>query len=343
MANCFAQLPAPTITPNQADFITGALFHSLGDYVFPETANKLQACVRQHDAEYRAISDPKALANRLTEDLRAVGHDHHREVTFGEQLGIQKDPSPEEKQRAHAFDFAHGYGIRSARRLPGNIGYVDLAYFSPDADAGAALAATMQRVSGTDGLILDLRRNGGGSGEMATALLSYFFEQPVQLSSIVEHKNGQLEERQKWTMPYVPGPRYTGKPVYILTSSHTHSAAEFCAYDLQAMRKATIIGGQTSGDANSSKGVVKLGYGFTVLIPNGQTKSPVTHTNWEGTGVQPDVAVNADDALLMAYRRALNESKPVVTDSEDLKGERLKAVQDPQAARNEGMSGSQKK
>jgi hypothetical protein len=86
-----------------------------------------------------------------------------------------------------------------------------------------------------------------------------------------------------------------------------------------------------------------LGYGFTVLIPNGQTKSPVTHTNWEGAGVQPDVAVNADDALLMAYRRALNESKPVVTDSEDLKGERLKAVQDPQAALNEEISGSQKK
>jgi peptidase S41-like protein len=337
--NCFAEQPVHSITPAQADSVIENLVRDLGDYVLPDTARSLQDFVTKHRSEYRAISDPKSFANKLTNDLRAVGHDYHLQVIFGEELGILKEPTPEEKQRAHEFDQASGFGIRSARRLPGNIGYVDLAYFSPDEDAGKALAAAMQLINGTDALILDLRRNGGGSGETATALLSYFFEEPQQLSSIVERKGGKLEERQKWTMPYVAGPRYIGRPVIILTSSHTHSAAELCAYDLKSMRRATIIGSKTAGDANSSKGVGDLGLGFSVFIPNGQTKSPITHGNWQGTGVQPDVSVNADQALLAAYTKVLNEANPRVTASEELAQERLKAVRDPQAALNQEIEG----
>jgi Peptidase family S41/N-terminal domain of Peptidase_S41 in eukaryotic IRBP len=330
--SCFAEQRVSSITPTQADSVVQKLVDDLGDYIFPEMARTLQAYVTQHRSEYRAIENPKLLADKLTADLRAVGHDHHLQVTFGEELGIQKEPTPEEKQRAHAFDEANGYGIRSARRLPGNIGYIDLAYFSPDEGAGKAVAAAMQLINGTDALVIDLRRNGGGSGETATDLLSYFFEEPQQLSSIIERKNGQLKERQKWTMPYVDGPRYVGKPIYILTSSHTHSAAELCAYDLKSMQRATIVGSKTAGDANSSRGVVDLGFGFTALVPNGQTKSPITHGNWEGTGVEPDLNVNADEALLTTYTKALQETKPRFTGSEDLAQERLKATRDPQAA-----------
>ncbi len=338
---CFATQPLHSITPSLADSIVDALAHDLGDYVYPETASRLQAYIAQHRAEYRTITDPRSLAEKLTEDLRTVGHDHHLQVTFGEELGIQKEPTAEQNQHAHAFDQANGYGIRSARRMPGNIGYLDLAYFSPDQDAGKAVAGAMQVVNGTDALIIDLRRNGGGSGETATDLLSYFFEEPQQLSSIVERKNGQLVERQKWTMPYVSGPRYPDKPIYILTSSHTHSAAELCAYDLKAMKRATVVGSKTAGDANSGKGVLDLGFGFTVFVPNGRTENPITHTNWEGTGVLPDVVVNADEALLTAYTRALQEAKPRITDSEELTRERAKAMRDPRAALNQEIHGFQ--
>jgi hypothetical protein len=338
--SCFAGQRLQSITSSQTNTIVQKLAHDLSDYVFPEMGHTLQAYITQHSAEYLAIKDPKSLAEKLTDDLRAVGHDHHLQVTFGEELGIQKEPTPEEKQRAHAFDEANGYGIRSARRLPGNIGYIDLAYFSPDEGAGKVVAAAMQLINGTDALIIDLRRNGGGSGETATAVLSYFFEEPRQLSSIIERKNGQMEERQKWTMPYVAGPRYIGKPIYILTSSHTHSAAELCAYDLQSMQRAKIVGSRTAGDANSSKGVINLGFGFTALIPNGQTKSPITHGNWEGTGVQPDINVNAEEALLTTYTKVLRETKPSITGSEDLAQERLKAARDPQAALNQEIDGS---
>ncbi len=204
---CLAQGARPTaVTLQQADDIVDHLISSLTDYVFPEVAGQLQSQIRSHRSEYRAISDPKALAAKLTEDLRAVGHDHHLAAKVGEELAEFKTPTPAEEEHSHAFDLANGHGIRSARRLPGNIGYLDLAYFSPDSDAGAAFAAAMQMVSGTDALIVDLRRNGGGDGDAVTALLSYFFDDPIQLTSKVERRNGPSFERQKWTMPYVAGP-----------------------------------------------------------------------------------------------------------------------------------------
>jgi hypothetical protein len=338
---CRAEEHPAAVTPQQVDEIVDQLLSGLEDYVFPEVAKKLQSHIRAHRFEYRAISDSNALAARLTEDLRAVGFDNHLTVSFGEELGVQKEPTPVEKQHAQAFDLANGHGIRSGRRLPGNIGYVDLAYFSPDLDAGTALAAAMQLVSGTDALIVDLRRNGGGSGETATALLSYFFGEPIQLSSIVERKNGQSVERQKWTMPYVAGPRYVGKPVFVLTSRRTHSAAELCAYDLKNTHRATIVGERTAGDANSSTGEIALGYGFSAYIGNGQTRSPITHSNWQGTGVEPDVATTASDALVAAYKLALQDTKPSV-ESEELTKERQLALQYPQTALGEEITGFRK-
>jgi len=339
--HCRADQGPASVTPQQVDEIVDQLLSGLRDYVFPEVAENLQSQIRTHRSEYRAISDSNALAARLTGDLRAVGRDHHLEVAYGEELGMQKAPTSAEKQHARAFDLANGHGIRSGRRLPGNIGYVDLAFFSPDSDAGTALAAAMQLVSGTEALILDLRRNGGGSGDTATALLSYFFEEPTQLSSIVERKSGQTLERQKWTMPYVAGPHYLGKAVFVLTSRHTHSAAEACAYDLKNTHRATIVGERTAGDANSSTGEIALGYGFAALIPNGQTRSPITHTNWERTGVEPDVVTNASDALTVVYKLALKDAKPSV-ESGELTKERQLAVQDPQAALAEEVTGFQK-
>jgi C-terminal processing protease CtpA/Prc len=328
------QLPG-TVSPTQVDAIVKSLISGLGDYVFPETAARMQSSIREHQAEYRTIRDPHTLAFKLTDDLRATGNDKHLQVTFGEELGIRKEPTPAEKQHAHAFDLASGHGVRSVRRLPGNIGYLNLAFFSPDADAAQAIAAAMKLVNGTDALILDLRHNGGGSGDTATALVSYFFEEPVQLSSIVERKHGSEMERQKWSLRYVEGPKYLDKPIYILVSSHTHSAAEFCAYDLQAAKRAVVLGGRTSGDATSGEGVTDLGYGFTVFIPNGQTRNPITHSNWRLTGVQPDVPAQDAEVLSVAYRKALHESGPSLTDSEELKQERQNALKDPQAALNE--------
>jgi retinol-binding protein 3 len=320
-----------SLIPAQVDEVVDHLQAAVQNYVFPEIATKLREQIREHRAQYRNISDPTALADRLTSDMRAVGNDYHLAVTFSESLAVQNDLTPEESQRAHDFDRASGYGVRSARRLPGNIGYINLGYFSPDPDAGGAIAATMQLVAGTDALILDLRRNGGGSGDTETALISYFFSDTTQLSSVVERVDGKIRERQHWTTPYVQGPRYLGKPVFILTSSHTHSAAEVLVYDLKNMHLATSVGGRTSGDATSATGEIDLGYHFSTFIANGQLMSPITHGNYNRVGVQPDVPTAPTDTLVTAYTLALKEAKWNV-DSDELKKERASAMQNPKAA-----------
>jgi retinol-binding protein 3 len=328
--------PPTQLSAVQVDDVIGRLKTGLNDYVFPDVARAVQRQLQAHRSEYRAIRDPVALASRLTSDMRAVGHDRHLQVSYGEELGLKKDQSVEQKRAAHAYDLANGFGFRSARRLPGNIGYIDIAYFSPDPDAGAQLAAAMQVVAGTDALIIDLRRNGGGSGEMAATVLSYFFDEPVELSSIVERRAGHDTVRQKWTSPYVAGPRYLAKPIYILVSVHTHSAAEFCAYDLKNLHRATLVGERTSGDANSSTGEIDLGDGFAALIPNGRTLSPLTNANWEGVGVQPDVVTSPGEELTAAYVMAL---KAVGTASGDLRKERDTALANPQSALLEELDG----
>jgi C-terminal processing protease CtpA/Prc len=119
---------------------------------------------------------------------------------------------------------------------------------------------------------------------------------------------------------------------------HTHSAAEFCAYDLKNTHRATIVGERTGGHAHTATGEIGLGYGFSAMIPNAQPKSPITHTNWEGVGVEPDVVTNPNDALLSAYKMALKDAKPSV-DSGMLANERETAIQDPQSALAEEITG----
>ena len=336
--SCYAQSEVPSLTPTQVDQVVDHLASALDNYVFPDIAAKLKAEIQSHRGEYRGINSPTVLAARLTADMRGVGHDQHLAVMFDEQLAIKKGSTPEEEQHAHAFDLASGFGVRSVRRLPGNIGYVDLSYFSPDRDAGAILAAVMQLVGGTDALILDLRRNGGGSGETETTLLSYFFKDTTQLSSVVETVDGKIHERQHWTSAYVQGPRYTGKPVFILTSRHTHSAAEVLAYDLQNSHLAMILGEPTSGDATSATGTIDLGHHFSAFIANGQVKSPITNRNYIGTGVQPDVPTAQAAALLTAYSLALKGATSSAG-SDELTKERASAMKDPQDALLQEVNG----
>jgi hypothetical protein len=266
----FGEAKVRSLTPVQVNDIVNLLQAGIRSYIFPDVAAALEREIRAHRAQYRNISDPVKLAEVLSAEMRSVGHDQHLAVVFGEELAIKKESTPHELQQAHAFDRANGYGLRSARRLPENIGYIDLAYFSPDPDAGGAIAAAMQIVSGTDALIIDVRRNGGGSAETMNTLASYFFSDVTQLSGVVEKVDGKTQERQHWSAPFVQGPRYLNKPIFVLTSRHTHSAAEALAYDLKNYHLAKTVGDRASGDATTGTGELDLGFGFSAFIPNGR-------------------------------------------------------------------------
>src|SRR5206468_11911867 len=91
-----------------------------------------------------------------------------------------------------------------------------------------------------------------------------------------------------------------------LTSGRTFSAAEEFTNNLKTLKRATIVGETTGGGANPG-GMERLSDHFGAFVPNGRAINPVTQTNWEGTGVAPDIAVAADQALAAAYRAALGK------------------------------------
>jgi len=62
--------------------------------------------------------------------------------------------------------------------------------------------------------------------------------------------------------------------------------------------------GETTGGAAHAVSPHQAGDHFTVFVPNSRSVSPQTNTDWEGTGVVPDIAVPAEDALATAQRLA---------------------------------------
>ncbi|HEY6277076.1 MAG TPA: S41 family peptidase [Streptosporangiaceae bacterium] len=197
------------------------------------------------------------------------------------------------------------FGIRRVERLDGNIGYLDLHRVPMPENAGPAIAAAMELVSGTYALIIDLRHNGGGSPHGVAFWCSYLFaEDPTHFNDIFRADTG--ETRQFWSYPYLPGSRYLDRPVYVLTSSRTFSGGEDFCYTLQALGRAEVIGETTGGGAHPTR-PFPISAAVHIGIPFARSISPVTGTNWQGTGVVPDTPVPADQAYDVAYGKALRQ------------------------------------
>ena len=199
----------------------------------------------------------------------------------------------------------HNGGFARVEQLPGNIGYIDLRMFQSPSVAGEHAANAMDRLADSDALIIDLRKNGGGNADMVALLVSYLLGPERVLVNTFVGRDGK-RQNETWTTPDLPGRRFTGKDVYLLTSSYTFSAAEEFAYDLKNLKRATIVGETTGGGANPIDNF-RINDRFEVSIPIARAVNPITGTNWEGVGVEPDVRVPAADALQTAHLAALEK------------------------------------
>jgi hypothetical protein len=195
-------------------------------------------------------------------------------------------------------------GLEKVETLGGNVGLLDFSRFDPSDEANAKVSEAMNRLADTDALIIDLRRCRGGARNTITLLMSYFFDKSVHLSNAYDRLTGSTDE--SWSLADVPGRRYGRKDVYILTSNFTFSAAEDISYTLKNLKRATIVGETTGGGAHPVMGR-RLGDHFFVMVPFARYISPVTKTNWEGTGVEPDIKVPAPHALKVAQLAALKK------------------------------------
>jgi hypothetical protein len=306
--------PDGPVTPAERSAAVERLLAMLKDrYVFPDKAQKAQAAVRSRlrRGDYDKIGMGRELARTLTAHVNEVLKDAHFHVLYSAEK-IPEDekkgePTPAERERHEAMGRTLNGGIERAERLPGNVGYLEVQSFEFVVRGGEAAAAAMNLLADTDALIIDIRRNGGGEPEMVAVLCSYFFGESVHLNDIYDRiKN---ETRQFWTSPSVPGRRYLGKDVYVLTSKLTGSGAEEFAYNLQQLKRATIVGERTWGGANPGE-LIRLSDHLAAFIPTGRAINPISKTNWEGTGVTPDIATAADDALRVAQSKAIERLIP---------------------------------
>ena len=310
------------------EIVTTALALLRANYVFPELADRAATAVEARLAagEYDHL-DEITLTELVTSHLREVCQDKHLALRLGGGPGPGgrgpgdgrgpggpggpgRGPDPDRPKGPEGRRLAmrqmgrlDNFGIHRVERLGGNVGYLDVRRVPVPANAGPAISAAMELVAGTYALIIDLRRNGGGSPEGVVYWCSHLFdERPTHLNDIFHADTG--ETHQFWTLPYVPGPRYLDRPVYVLTSSRTFSGGEDFAYTLQALGRAQLIVETTGGGAHPTR-PFPISAAVHIAIPFARSINPVTGTNWQGTGVVPDVAVPQEQAYDVAYATAL--------------------------------------
>jgi C-terminal processing protease CtpA/Prc len=270
-------------------------------YVFPDVAATLSATL---SAE-RTDGTLEGFAATITRQLQSVNGDKHLQVIH------HADPLPanygedDEADRAVLRQWARtsAGGFARVQRLAGNVGYVDIRLLFPLDLSGDRVVSVMTILSEVDALLLDLRACRGGEPSAVALLCGYLFDEPVELSGIYDRGTDRVH--QSWTPAYLGGARFGGaKPVYVLTSGATFSGGEQVAYDLQQMRRATVVGERTRGGAHPRRGF-RVHEHLEAAIPVGRSVSPRTGGNWEGVGVTPDIEVAAGDAPRVACRMAL--------------------------------------
>lgn len=282
-------------------------------YVFPEVGAQCAAELAERwsgDAQGEA-ADPGVFAEELTEALRSVSKDKHLlvRVRAAKEVASTSDGTPSLRSRSRRFENARAenFGFEKVEHLDGNVAYLDLRSFAAPPGGGFdAAVAAMALVAHSDALIFDLRKNSGGSPGMVQFLISHLFDEPTHLNSLYFREEGRTQEF--WTHG-VPGTSMPDVPVFVLTSSETFSAAEEFSYNLQALKRATLVGETTRGGANPG-GLFSIDAQFEMVIPTGRAINPITGTNWEGVGVVPHVPVAAkaalDAALELARKAAAN-------------------------------------
>ena len=271
-------------------------------YAYPEIARKTSDALLAHEknGDYDTVKEGRAFAVLLTKQMRDASQDMHLDLIYSqnplpERLG---EPTAENAARYRKAMEEANCTLERAEILPHQIGYVKLNSFPDIAVCEATARAAMNRLNDADAIIFDLRENRGGDPDMVMLLASYLFDHPEYMYSPRENTT-----QQSWTHSPVLGNKLADKPVYILTSGLTASAAEHFSYDLKMLKRATLVGETTSGAAHS--GVFhRIDEHFGMGIPEAKPINPFSKSDWAVVGVEPDVKVKAANALETAVKLA---------------------------------------
>lgn len=301
-----AQPPMPAVTLKPAE--QAALVEQIGrrleqEYHDPALVPGAMQALRQALKKAALPADGEALAAELTRLLQPALKDAHARVVFGPEA--PEGPDDKEEGPLPVALFRHlNCGVERVEHYPGNIGYLRLDGMAPVDACAPTVAAALQVLAQSDAVILDLRRNGGGSPEMVQWLASHFLPPGTPLSGMVSARDKTNDTMQ--TLAGLQGPQLPSVPLYLLTSQRTFSAAEHLAYDLQQARRARVVGEASGGGANPGA-FRPVHANFRLWLSKARSVSPVTGGNWEGRGVQPDEVAEAAAARRQAFALALKD------------------------------------
>ncbi len=269
------------------------------NYVFPELAKTYSKEMMRHYEEglYNSITEDSAFASKISDDLRVITHDAHFYVRLKETSDMEEatESTLRHPIRYHFLGLKENKGFAKLEWMEGNIGYLKLNRFYYYPDIRGMVNLTMTFLENANAIIIDIRDNGGGSGDY---LSTYFLPHPTQLNSWYSRKYDFLTEN--WTQHDIGMEPLTDVPLFLLTSDRTFSAAESFAYDMKVRNRAIIIGDSTKGGAHSVD-LYQINNKFEIYIPTVRAVNPVTGGNWEGSGVIPDILVPASSALDTAF------------------------------------------
>lgn len=265
-------------------------------------AQKAADALRAHEKQGDDDSATNALKfSRLaTRQMREATGDHELELLYSGNVIPERPPGPppplpaayrDEMRRVNCF-------FERVEILPDNVGYLKLNGFPDASVCGPTATAAMATLNGANALIFDLRDNRGGFPNMVSQIEAYLFYHPEYLYCPLENTSAE-----SWTHSPVAGNKLANKPVYVLTSPRTISAAEEFTYNLKMLKRATLVGESTAGGAHAAN-LHSIGDNFYVATVEVRAINPYSKSDWNGTGVEPDIKVNAPDALKAALKLA---------------------------------------
>jgi len=271
-------------------------------YVDRDNGRKMAAALRAHEknGDDDKSTDGRLFAALLTEQMREVSPDRHLTLDYFEAPLPQHapTPTPEDFARYREAMKRQNCTFEKVEILPHNIGYLKLNWFPDVSVCQATAEAAIASLNNVDAIIFDLRDNRGGEPAMVSFMAAYLFDHPEYLYNPRENTT-----EESWTHSPVPGNKLADKPVFLLTSGRTFSGAEQFCYDLKMLKRATLVGETTGGGAHS--GIFhRIDEHFGMGIPEAKAVNPYSKTDWAETGVEPDVKVNAADALETAVKLA---------------------------------------
>ena len=320
-----AQPAAPIATAAQVDpqkVVDNVRKILAANYVLADVRPKLDAALVQGMAtgNYN-VTDPGVLADRINADLSAVAHDKHLgmhyDPTQSAELAARSPgagaddapPSPEEIRQATRFN----HGITELKVLPGNVRYMNLVgFFWGGPKTAEAYDNAIRFLKDGDAAIIDLRENGGGSPEAVQYLVSYFLkaDQPIVTFYMGANKVDKLS-----SLASLPAGRLVGKPLYVLTSGGTASAAEEFTGHVAGFKLGEIIGENTAG-AGFRNEFFPVAGGYVISVSVGRAVLASTGKDWEGVGIAPTTKIAQDKALDLAQVHALRKLAETATGDE---------------------------